>query len=207
MAELELSEQLDTLGHRNVSFAHGAVLALHGGVLLYLVGGSPNNLSDFCFSKIKPLLNSKNSRAIVLNLIQLQVKGKSLDELKASSKQRVVVPTNLIDLENQLKIFGGVCTIVFDKMNPISEGIRRLLREFEDFSCEFESLMETDNLFAANIMFSVDSRIQGFIMQCKRFRDRGGVNDSLVDFTGLSEDCPNQAFNITLPPAFRFLGA
>ena len=47
MAELELSEQLDELGHRSVSFAHGAVLALHGGVLLYSVGGSPSNLSAF----------------------------------------------------------------------------------------------------------------------------------------------------------------
>ena len=207
MAELESSEQLDALEHRNVLFTHGTVLALHEGVLLYSVGDSPNNLSYFCFSKSKPLLNSKNSRAIVLNLIQLQGKEKSLNELKVSAKKRAVVPIDLFDLENQLKIFGGVCTIVFDMMNPISEGIRRLLREFEDFSCEFESLMETDNLFAAKIMFSMDSRIQRFLMQCKRCRDHSDMNDSLVDFTGLSEDFLNQAFNITLPPAFQFLGA
>ena len=60
IAELELLEQLDALGHRNESYAHGNVLALHGGVLLYSVGGSPNNLSAFCFSKSKLLLNSKN---------------------------------------------------------------------------------------------------------------------------------------------------
>ena len=119
----------------------------------------------------------------------------------------MVVPTNLIDLENQLKIFGGVCTIVFDKMNPISEGIRRLLWDFEDFKCGFESLMETDNLFAANIIFSVDSGIQLFLMQCKRCRDGGDVNYSLVNFTDLSEYFLNQAFNVTLPPAFQFLGA
>ena len=119
MAELELSEQFDALGHRNVSFAHGTMLALHGELLMYSVGGSPNNLSALCFSKSKPFLNSKNSRAIVLNMIQLQGKGKLLDELKASDKERVVVPTNLIDLEDQLKILGGVCTIVFNKMNPI----------------------------------------------------------------------------------------
>ena len=59
MAELELSEKLDTLVHRNVSFAHGTVLALNGGVLLYLIGGPPNNLLAFCFSKRKPILNSK----------------------------------------------------------------------------------------------------------------------------------------------------
>ena len=44
-------------------------------------------------------------------------------------------------------------------------------------------------------------------MQCKRCRDCGDMKDSLVDFTGLSKDCLDQAFNITLPPAFQFLGA
>ena len=47
MAESELTEKLDALGHRNVSFAHGIILALHGGVFLYSVGGSPSNLSAF----------------------------------------------------------------------------------------------------------------------------------------------------------------
>ena len=55
MAELELTEQLEELGIRNVSFAHGTVIALHGGVLLYSVGGSPSNLSAFCFTKGKAL--------------------------------------------------------------------------------------------------------------------------------------------------------
>ena len=203
MAESELTEQLDALGHRNVSFAHGTILALHGGVFIYSVGGSPSNLSAFCFAKGKPLMHSKNSRAVVLNLIQLQGKGKSLDELKVSAKQRVVVPSNLVDLENQLKIFGGVCSIIFDKNNPISRGIKRLLREFDDFNCEFESLMETDDKFSAKIMFSVDSRIQRFLMQCKRCCDRDDVNDNLVDFTGLTENFLNQSFNISLPPAFQ----
>ena len=75
MAESELTEQLNALGHRNVSFAHGKILALNGGVFLYSVGGSPTNLSAFCFAKGKPLMHSKNSIAIVLNLIHCKEKG------------------------------------------------------------------------------------------------------------------------------------
>ena len=119
----------------------------------------------------------------------------------------MVVPSNLVELKDQLKIFGGVCSIIFDKRNPISTGIKRLLREFDDFSCEFESLMELDDQFAAKIMFSVDSRIQRFLMQCKRCRDCEDVNDNLLDFSGLSEECLNQSFNISLPPAFQISGA
>ena len=119
----------------------------------------------------------------------------------------MVVPSNLVELEDQLKIFGGVCSIIFDTRNPISKGIKRLLRDFNDFSCEFESLMETDDQFAAKILFSVDSRIQRFLMQCKRCHDREDVNDNLVNFAELSEDCLNQSFNISLPPAFQISGA
>ena len=37
MAELELLEQLEQLVIRNVAFAHGTVVAMYGGVLLYSV--------------------------------------------------------------------------------------------------------------------------------------------------------------------------
>ena len=182
-------------------------MSLHGGVMLYSVGGSPNNLSAFCFRKGGALKNAQNERALVLHLIQEQGKGKSLEELKASAKQRVVVPSNLVELEDQLKIFGAVCSIIFDKRNPISTGIKRLLREFDNFSCKFESLMESDDQFAAKIMFSVDSRIQRFLIQCKRCSDREDVNDNLLNFSNLSEEYLNQSFNISLPPAFHISGA
>jgi len=44
MAELELLEQLEQLVIRNVAFAHGTVVAMYGGVLLYSVGCSPSNM-------------------------------------------------------------------------------------------------------------------------------------------------------------------
>ena len=34
MAELELTEQLEDLGVKNIHFAHGTIIALHAGVLL-----------------------------------------------------------------------------------------------------------------------------------------------------------------------------
>jgi hypothetical protein len=46
MAELELLEQLKQLGISNLVFAHGTVVAMYGGVLLYSVGCSPSNMSS-----------------------------------------------------------------------------------------------------------------------------------------------------------------
>jgi hypothetical protein len=203
MAELELLEQLEQLGIRNVAFAHGTVVALYGGVLLYSVGGSPSNLSAFCFRKGKALKNNQNARALVLHLISEQGKGKTLDELKASAKQTVEVPSDIGSLEDQLKIFGAVLTIMAGEENPISKGIESLLNEIKDNSLEFESLIEADVSYAAKILYAVDTRTQRFLLQCKRKQDREEVNERLVDFSDLADSCLSQSFNISLPPAFK----
>ena len=78
---------------------------MFGGVLNYSVGGSPSNMSAFCFKKGKALKNNQNARALVLHLISVQGKGKTLDELKASAKQTVEVPMDVVSLKDQLKIF------------------------------------------------------------------------------------------------------
>ena len=203
MAELELLEQLEQLGIRNVAFAHGTVVAMFGGVLNYSVGGSPSNMSAFCFKKGKALKNNQNARALVLHLISEQGKGKTLDELKASAKQTVEVPTDVGSLEDQLKIFGAVLTIMAGEENPITKGIESLLSEIKDNSLEFESLIEADVAYAAKILYAVDTRTQRFLLQCKRKKDREEVNERLVDFSDLSESCLGQSFNISLPPAFK----
>ena len=205
MAELELSEQLEELGIRNVSFAHGTIIALHGGVLLYSVGGSPSNLSAFCFTKGKALQKETNQRALVLHLIHQQGKGKSLDELKASAKQSVAVPTDMDGLVAQLKIFRGVLKIMLGKRNPASSGIKDLMDDIEDNCMEFESLTEADPLYPAKMLYCVDTRVQRYLGQCKRLNDREDVNENLVKFDDITENSLNQCFNITLPVAFQFM--
>jgi hypothetical protein len=103
---------LEQLGTRNVVFAHGTVVALFEGVLLYSVGGSPSNISAFCFKKGKALKSSQNVRALVLHLISGQGKRSLLDKLKAFVKHTVEVPSGIGYLEDQLKIFGAVLTIM-----------------------------------------------------------------------------------------------
>ena len=56
---------------------------------------------------------------------------------------------------------------------------------------------------SAKILYTVDTRIQRFLLQCRRKKDREEVNENLVDFSDLSESCLSQSFNISLPPAFK----
>jgi len=97
-------------------------------VLLYSIGGSPSNLSAFCFTKGKSLKRNSNERALVLHLVSQQGKGKSLEELKASAKQTVAVPMNVDGLIAQLKIFGGVLKVIIELKNPASKRNRTIGR-------------------------------------------------------------------------------
>ena len=76
IAELELTKQLESPGIRNVAFVRGTVIALYRGVFQYSTGGSPSNMSAFCFTKGKALQKNSNERTLVLNLVNNQGKGK-----------------------------------------------------------------------------------------------------------------------------------
>jgi hypothetical protein len=56
------------MGLRIVDFAHGTVVALYGGVLLYLSGDAPSNLSTFCSKKEKALTNNRSVRSLTVYL-------------------------------------------------------------------------------------------------------------------------------------------
>jgi hypothetical protein len=130
-----------------------------------------------------------------------------LEELKASAKQTVAVPTDMSGLVIQLKIFRGVLMVFLGPNNPASQGIKSLLNDFEENSVEFDSLSVSDSSYPTKILYSVDTRVQRFMSQCKRMKDRDDVNERLVDFSDLTESCLNQGFNVSLPPAFQVLAS
>ena len=76
--------------------------------------------------------------------------------------------------------------------------------DMEDNSMDFESLAEADPLYPPKILYCVDTRVQRFLVQCKRLNDTEDVNENLVNFGDIIENSLNQCFNITLPMAFQF---
>jgi hypothetical protein len=115
----------------------------------------------------------------------------------------VEVPSDIRGLEDHLKIFGVVLTIMAGEDNPVLKGIKSLLSEIKDNSLEFESLIKADASCAAKILYTVDTRTQHFLLQCKRKQDREEVNERLVDFSNLANSCLSQSFFISLPPTFN----
>ena len=73
-----------------------------------------SNFSPFSMFEVEPIQAAQQqNRHFILHLIQTHGKGRTLDEIKASSKQLVKAPTTYIELIQQLEFFSGLCNIFF----------------------------------------------------------------------------------------------
>lgn len=203
LADHELHEQFEDLNITNVCFAHGLVNALYAGCFLWFDKNSPNNFSPFCFSKCKPLQTSQQARFLLLHLISTQGQGKTMEECKATAKQSVIAPMECDDLFQQVRFFGGACSIFFGPESIGTEGIKKLFDLMNKYRTEFENAVALDPLFASKLLFAFDNRFQRWMVECKRARDRSEVNDRIINFSDIIDDVLNRRFVLQLPPSFR----
>ena len=82
------------------------------------------------------------------------------------------VPSDIGSLEDQLKIFGAVPTIMAGEEDTFLKGIKSLLSKIKDKSLKFELLIKADATYVANILYAVDTRTQRVLLQYKRNKDR-----------------------------------
>jgi hypothetical protein len=80
------------LDHDNAGFAHGLVVSLYTGDILWSSANSPSNLSPFTVFELDPLSSAQGNRCVQLHLLSKNTKGKSLEDIKALQKQEVKVP-------------------------------------------------------------------------------------------------------------------
>ena len=60
----------------------------------------------------------------------------------------------------------------------------------------------SDKLYASKILYTVDTRIQGWLSGCKIAKERANIDDSIVDFKYPTNDILNGRFSMDLPPVF-----
>jgi hypothetical protein len=82
------------LGFPDIGFAQGKSQALFVGDFLYADSSTPSNFTVFAFHEQAPLSDFRQNDYLICQLVQTQGQKKSLDEIKASLKQRVHVPTD-----------------------------------------------------------------------------------------------------------------
>ena len=103
MAQYELVHQFKELGFPDISFAQGTAQALFVGNFLYANFSMPSDFTVFAFHEQEPLSDSCQNDYLICQLVQTQGQKKSLNEIKASLKQTVHVPTDFNSMETQIQ--------------------------------------------------------------------------------------------------------
>jgi len=129
------------------------------------------------FNEQEQLSDSQQNDCLICQLVQTQGQKKSLDEIKASLKQTVHVPTDFNNTGTQLQLFAAACEIFFGDKNVCSTSMRELLITIGRNKKTFRDDVTLDNLFVAKIMLAIDRRLQYYFGMCEHLT----VSTSLVN--------------------------
>ena len=202
MADKELQSQMAGLGLSNVCFAHSLAASLYAGDLKWNNHATPSNLSPFTFFKLGPLLATQSKCCMQLHILSKNTEGKLLEEIKASQIQEVKVPKSFEELHQVLSFYSGITSILFGTRSALVFGVKLLASAILTEKIIFKGCITTDGNLLTKIFSAMEIRIQCWLGECKKIKDRFMVNNHLVGFEEDFEMVMNHSLNVILPPNF-----
>jgi hypothetical protein len=127
LAQYKLVHQFKEGSIPKVTFALGTTQALFLGEFLHTDSSTPSNFTVFAFHKKEPNSANQQTDFLICHLTQEQDQKKSLDEIKASLKQAVHVPSNVVSLGTQLQLFAAASCILFGNKSICINCLKHLL--------------------------------------------------------------------------------
>ncbi len=162
----------------------------------------PSNLSPFTVYELDPLSTKQATRCLQLHLLSKNTEGKSPKEIKTSQIQEVKVPTIFEELHQTLLFYSGITSILFGPCSALVAGAKSFATAILSEKIIFEGRIASDSELPAKILYALEIRIQRWLGECLKFKDRLMVNDRLVCFDKVFEMVMNSTINVTLPPNF-----
>jgi hypothetical protein len=203
MAQYDLVHQFKEQGFHDITFTLGTTNALYVGGFLYAEPSTPSNFTIFAFHKQEPNLDNCQHDYIICHLIQVEGQKKSLDEIKASLKQLVHVPSNFNELGTQIQLFGAALTIFFGEDSACTSNLNQLLTMIGRNKKRFRDQITLEFFFATKFFFAINKRVQRWLRSCKTAHNsRTQVNDRILQFKDLIDTVLNGTFHMNLPPSF-----
>lgn len=206
LAALELAQQFKDRGQPEAICLHGTVFSLYNGVFLFADSFTPSNFTVFGFYESEPNSNEDlYQHYYVCQLINLQGEKKSDDQIKASLKQEVRVPSSFDGMGQQLIYFTTAAAEIFfgDESVGVAK-LRQLTRTISQNRKQFRNNIALDEWFVPKFLFAVDNRFQRWLRSCEDAKEaRYQVNDAVLDFLDIIENILNKTFVINLPTTFR----
>jgi hypothetical protein len=127
MTQHNLVHQFKEQGYPDVTFASGTTQALFVRESLYNDSNTPSNFTIFAYHKQEPNSDKHQNDYLICHLLQVEGQKKLLDEIKASHKQAVHVPTKCNKMGIQIQLFTAASGIFFGNESILTSSLRQLL--------------------------------------------------------------------------------
>ncbi len=204
LAEQELNLQFKYRGLSKVSFPAGYTSNMYNGILLWSSTDTPSNHSPFTLNEAEPIrMDEQKNRHSTLQLILMQGKGMTVDEIKAANKQEVHAPMNFQDMTKQLRMFTIANDIFLGELSTGSQCLRTLQTMIDCNRSTFKARERLDEQFYSKLLFAIDSRFQICLKQCRNARNRNKVDDNTINFMPVVLQVLFRSFHINLPPTYQ----
>ena len=165
-ADQELMTQFEEMGLGMVGFAPGLCQSLYNGDLLWHNSVDPKNLSIFMVFKQGVMETKQKSRYLLFHLQDKQGSKRSIDEILASTKQTVRIPTSFHEMVYQLRCFGGLIQVLLGKQSFMVKQLVSLIEKVENMEEKLTAASQADNKFIASFLYAVDLMCQEFLKEC-----------------------------------------
>ncbi|KAL3809165.1 hypothetical protein ACHAXA_004664 [Cyclostephanos tholiformis] len=113
MAQYDLVYQFKELNAPDVTFPTGTTNALYLGQFLYSDSSKPSNFTIFAFREQEPNTDTHQEDFLDCHLLREEGQRKSVNDIKASLKQPVHVPSDINSLGIQVQLFQKAASIFF----------------------------------------------------------------------------------------------
>jgi hypothetical protein len=134
----------------------------------------------------------------------LKNKFRRSDEIKASPRQAVHVPSNFIGLRNQLQLFTAALSIFFGKESVCTDKLEYILLHVGCNKKSFCNKIALNNFFAAKFLFAIDRRVQRWLRMCEQASiSHAKVNNNILNFKDLLDQVLNGSFHVNLSASFK----
>jgi hypothetical protein len=117
---------------------------------LYADSSTPSNFTIFAFHEQEPNSDNRQQDYLICHPIQVEGQKKSLEEIKASLKQSVHVPSDFNGLGTQIQLFGAALTIFFGEYSVCTSSLNQLLTMIGRIKKSFQDQNTWDNFLPEN---------------------------------------------------------
>ena len=136
-----------------------------------------------------------------MKLRELSGDGLSSSDINNTLKQPISFPCHINYMKYNVKNLMGASCFFFSNSSILSRRLAIVLDHIKANLPVYKALQHSNNKFATEFLYSLDMRIQVWLLQCKRASDREEVNDTLIDFSDNLDNVLKRQLSIYLPDA------